>query len=244
MASRETSSETPPRVRPSAVALPPPLRLLPLVRQFSHRLTPHLLPLPVTPNQITVAGTLIGLLGVYCLSFPGTLAAAVGSALFILSQVLDNCDGEVARLKHLSSPFGRRLDDACDFVTHSLLFIVLGGRAAAAYGSTLWAWLGWMTAFGVLMEYVLSLVYQPAAEAPAAPAVDAAGTVSPFDDARASFSDKVVYVFRVLFDADFCFMLPVFVVGDLLWLLLPAGAIGNQIFWAAAFYENARRYHA
>ncbi len=224
-------------------ALPPPRRLLPLVRQLSHRLTPLLLRLPVTPNQITVAGTLVGLVGVYLLRFPGRVAGVVGCTLFILCQVLDSCDGEVARMKRLGSPFGKRLDDFCDFVVHSALFVTLGARAADAYAGTVWLWLGGATAFGVLMEWVLSLIDRPGSATPAA-AADAAGTVSPFDEGEgASWTDRAVYVLRVLLDADYCFMLPIFVVGDLLWLLLPAAAIGNQVYWATAFYGNARRYH-
>ncbi len=241
----------------------PPTRLLPLVRHLSYRLTPALLPLPVTPNQITVAGTLVGLAGVWLLSRPGVLTGVVGCALFIVCQVLDNCDGEVARLKNIRSALGKRIDDCGDFLVHSTLFLALGARATATYEGGVWIWLGAATAFGVAVEYTIELVRgassASAAIAPAAAAgaplddtangvasapVDPTGTVSPFDDAGASMTDKFVYVFRVLFDADFCLILPLFVLGDLLWLLLPAGAIGNQIFWAMAFYEGARRYHA
>jgi phosphatidylglycerophosphate synthase len=240
-----------------------PPRLLPLVRHFSYRLTPALLPLPVTPNQITVAGTLVGLVGVCVLSRPGVLTGVIGCALFILCQVLDNCDGEVARLKNLRSPLGKRLDDCGDFLVHSTLFLALGARASAIYGGGVWAWLGAATAFGVAMEYTIELARSAASRdaalapppadraargttvAGVAPApIDATGTLSPFDDPGASGMDKLVYVFRVLFDADFCIILPLFVLGDFLWLLLPAGAIGNQVFWAMAFYEGARRYHA
>jgi phosphatidylglycerophosphate synthase len=223
--------------------LPPPQRLFPLVRQLSHRLTPLLLRTPMTPNQITVAGTLVGLLGVCLLRFPGRAAGAAGCALFILCQVLDSCDGEVARIKRLGSSFGRRLDDFGDFLVHSSLFVVLGARAADIYAHSVWLWLGGATAFGVLMEWVLSLVRRPES-LPVAAETDAAATVSPFDETEGvSRVDKAVYVFRVLLDADYCFILPLFVVGDLLWLLLPFAAVGNQLYWASAFYGNARRYH-
>jgi phosphatidylglycerophosphate synthase len=210
-------------------ALLPPHRLFPLVRQLSHRLTPVLLKTELTPNQITVAGTLVGLVGVCLLRFPGRVAAVAGCALFILCQVLDSCDGEVARIKRLGSSFGGRLDDFCDFVVHSSLFVVLGARAADIYAHPVWLWLGGATAFGVLMEWVLSLVIRSESLASAA---DAAATVSPFDEVEGvSWVDKAVYVFRVLLDADYCFILPLFVVGNLL-------------YWASAFYGNARRYHA
>lgn len=224
----------------------PPRRLFPLVRQFSRCLTPLLLQLPVTPNQITGAAIAAGLAAGASFLIPGPAGAAGGVFLFILCQVLDNCDGEVARLKGLQSRLGARLDDCGDWLVHSALFLALGARAATADGRALWMWLGAICAAGITLEYVFGLLREnsPATE-PTTEAPDPSGTVTPFDlSGDVSWADKAVYVLRVLIDADFCFILPLFVVADLLTVLLPAAAIGNQVYWATAFYENARRYHA
>jgi CDP-L-myo-inositol myo-inositolphosphotransferase len=50
----------------------------------------------------------------------------VGSALFQLVNILDGCDGEIARAKYLDSERGRRLDAFCDFVTNLLFVLCLG----------------------------------------------------------------------------------------------------------------------
>lgn len=234
----DRSSQLPP--------LPPPRHFFPLVRQLSRHLTPVLLRLPASPNQITAAAIAVGMLSAGAFLIRGLAGAIAGVLLFILCQVLDNCDGEVARLKGLQSRFGARLDDCGDWLVHSALFVALGVRTAAADGRTIWIWLGAACALGISLEYTFGLFrHSTAATEPTADALDPSGSVSPFDlSENVSWMDKTVYVFRVLIDADFCFILPLFVFADLLPVLLPAAAIGNQAYWAAAFYENARRFHA
>ncbi len=224
-----------------------PQRLFPLVRQLSRRVTPILLRFPITPNHITLAAMAAGLSASWCL-YVGTPAAAVaGCLLFIAGQVLDNCDGEVARLKGLQSRLGGLLDDTGDWLVHSSLFVALGAHATAVDGRALWFWLGVATAAGVFCEYVIGLTRSsgdPAAE-PELVADDPTASVSPFDlPGEFRRMDKAVYVLRVLIDADFCFMLPVFVLSGTVWILLAAAAVGNQVYWMASFYEGARRFRA
>ncbi|MBT5938971.1 MAG: hypothetical protein HOG95_03510 [Rhodospirillaceae bacterium] len=45
----------------------------------------------------------------------------------------------------------------------------------------------------------------------------------------------MVYVFRELFRADFCFIVLVLTPFNLLWLILIAGAIGAQVYWIMYF---------
>jgi len=49
-----------------------------------------------------------------------------GSALFQLINILDGCDGEIARAKYLDSERGRRLDALCDFVANLIFVLCLG----------------------------------------------------------------------------------------------------------------------
>ena len=225
-----------------------PRHLLPLVRHFSRLLTPVLVALPVTPNQITSAAIAAGLAAAWCL-LGGLAWSLLGCALFILCQVLDSCDGEVARIKDMRSRFGGLLDDSGDWLVHSALFVALGIRVSETGGGPFFLWCGVVAAIGVTFEYLFGLFRRsepaPDVETPEVAASDPTGRVSPFDDQEeATWAAKAVYVLRVLVDSDFCFMLPVFVLTGLDWILLPSAAIGNQVYWASAFYENARRYHA
>lgn len=61
----------------------------------------------VTPNQVTAASIVMGVLCGVCYAFGWFLA---GSLLLFFSHVLDCTDGNLARAKQLFSPFGRWLD--------------------------------------------------------------------------------------------------------------------------------------
>ena len=97
--------------------------MLPLVRQLSIPLTTVLLRGPLTPNQTTVLSIGAGLAGAWCLAHAGTAWALAGLILFIACQVLDSCDGEIARVKNLRSRLGGLLDDFGDWLVHAALFI-------------------------------------------------------------------------------------------------------------------------
>jgi phosphatidylglycerophosphate synthase len=89
-------------------------------RHVSIWMTRWLVPLPVTPNQVTVIATLLGVIGAGFLAVGTYGSQLFGSILLVLSVVIDGCDGEVARLKYLESDFGRRLDFFLDNVVNTL----------------------------------------------------------------------------------------------------------------------------
>ena len=105
-------------------------RLFPLVRHLSDRLTPLLLRLPVTPNQVTAVSLAAGLAGAACFALGGRPAALAGTALLIVCYVLDNCDGDIARAKNLSSRFGHYFDSVADWLVDAVFFISLGYGAS------------------------------------------------------------------------------------------------------------------
>ena len=53
----------------------------------------------------------------------------------------------------------------------------------------------------------------------------------------------LLFGLRTLAKADFCFLVLLLAVLDQLWLLLPAAAIGAQVFWITAFHRNALKFH-
>lgn len=74
---------------------------------------------PVTPNQVTIAsgvvsflaGLLVGIAGWF-----GPWLAVLGGVLLLVSIVLDCADGQLARIRGISSPIGRVLDGFVDIV--------------------------------------------------------------------------------------------------------------------------------
>jgi phosphatidylglycerophosphate synthase len=95
-------------------------------RRLSTLLTRLLVRTPLTPNQVTVLSFLVLLPGAYLLS-TGERIALIGAGFLIqLSFTLDCCDGELARLRGLSSPFGAWLDGLLDRIAELVLCLALG----------------------------------------------------------------------------------------------------------------------
>jgi len=82
-----------------------------------------LYPTAITPNQITVLSFFIGLLsmGFYV---SGRSDSLIWGAIFLYGKVLlDNIDGNLARVRGTSSRFGRFLDSLTDFLVTVMIYI-------------------------------------------------------------------------------------------------------------------------
>ena len=172
--------------------------IFPLIRFFSRPVTGVLMRLPVSANQVTSVSLVLGL-GAAWAATEATQARALAAGLLMFgAYVLDNCDGEIARLKNQCSRFGMYFDSFVDWAVHTAFFWGLGvGVGAAA-------------------EH---------ARRPETP------------------GEWILFAFRELARADFCFIVLALAVFDALWVLLPAGAIGAQVYWMIALLKRAREFH-
>ncbi len=92
-------------------------------RRIARLILPWILTRGITPNQITLASLLVGLLAVWGFA-QGSYGASVGAALLLpLILVLDCLDGAVARLKFQESRLGALLDLHGDTVLNLLLLM-------------------------------------------------------------------------------------------------------------------------
>lgn len=81
---------------------------------------------PVTPNQISIFGFVMGLTGAIFIA-SGSRLQIVGAAFLVqLKMVFDVVDGDLARLKSMQSKFGEWLDGAVDVLGMVALYFVLG----------------------------------------------------------------------------------------------------------------------
>ncbi|HWM87902.1 MAG TPA: CDP-alcohol phosphatidyltransferase family protein, partial [Kofleriaceae bacterium] len=80
---------------------------------------------------------LVGLSAAVLLARATTGSVAAAGALIFLQNLLDSCDGELARLRYQFSALGQWLDNIADDVVDAALMVGLG---AAAGG--MWLWLG------------------------------------------------------------------------------------------------------
>jgi hypothetical protein len=92
-----------------------------------------LLPLPITPDQVTIGSAIVGLLSGAVMAvavWRSPWWVAAGGLVLILSILLDCADGQLARLRGTSSPVGRILDGTMDVaaplsVFHGLAFFLV-----------------------------------------------------------------------------------------------------------------------
>ena len=178
----------------AAADLAPPVHIFPLVRHLSYRTTPLLLRLGLTPNQITAVSLAFGLAAAVGLMETGSAVHIFAGLLLVVCYVLDNCDGEVARLRQLATRFGAAYDTAVDWLVHAAVFFALGVGQWRDDGNALWIWLGGAAALGGTINFVVGIVL-------------------------------------------------VLALVEYEWLLLPAGAIGAQVYWFASLIKGARRHH-
>jgi phosphatidylglycerophosphate synthase len=246
---------------PTFPPLPPPrpTRLFPLTRQFSWPVTRFLLRTPIGPNQVTALSLLAGLAGAWCFTLGTQSAGVTGALLYVLCYTLDNCDGEIARFRNMTSELGARFDDLVDWLVDTAFFAALGYGTWIATGEIIWFWLGFAAAAGATIDFVidmLALVRTKKEEAARLPVSVPATTLTTTsdnvpviapdadDDPGRSLTDKLIYIFHTLSRADFCFIIFALTVADFVWILLPFGAIGAQIYWMTDLYKHARRRSA
>jgi phosphatidylglycerophosphate synthase len=74
---------------------------------------------PVTPNQITVLNTLVGVAGAAFVAMGSMASLAAGGVMLQLTSVLDCSDGELARCKLMESAYGAWIDTVGDNVIYA-----------------------------------------------------------------------------------------------------------------------------
>lgn len=102
-------------------------------RRVSRFISKKIVGTRITPNQVTLGGMTIGLVGAFLLSQPDYWFQLVGSLLFLFCVVVDGVDGEIARLRLQETRLGHYLDIITDNIVHLAVFI---GMAFGLYRKT------------------------------------------------------------------------------------------------------------
>ena len=85
-----------------------------------------LYPTPITPNQLTIASTVAGLIAAGFYLHNEAAFTAIAGLLVTLKDLLDSADGQLARARQQYSRIGRFLDSIGDFVVDVALFGAIG----------------------------------------------------------------------------------------------------------------------
>ena len=111
---------------------------------------------PITPNQITVLSFFVGLLSVgFYVS--GRSDSLLWGAIFLYGKVLlDNIDGNLARIRGTSSRLGRFLDSLTDFLVTVMIYIGVSFYLVRTTGDNGFWFLGF---FGLLACFMQSTFF-------------------------------------------------------------------------------------
>lgn len=79
----------------------------------------------LTPNFVSYIMFLVGLVAIYFLSLDSTISILYSSLLFIIHNILDTVDGDLARLKSKTSKFGKFIDQITHAIINPSIFFAL-----------------------------------------------------------------------------------------------------------------------
>jgi phosphatidylglycerophosphate synthase len=163
------------------------------MRRVSAHVTRLLVPVPVTPNQLTVLMIVVGVLAAAVLAWPGLTTALTALVLVQVYLLLDCVDGELARWREVTGAAGVYLDRLGHHVVESAIVIGLGLRAAGGPGAdaSWWATGGAVAAVLVVLgklESDLVAVARAGAGLPVAAERDPTSAVAPVARLRRLFA--------------------------------------------------------
>ena len=215
-------------------------------RHLSLAASRALLDTGVTPNQMTVFSTALGLLGASFFLGDTRLHYAAGALLIWLHSVLDGCDGELARVRFQESPLGSDLDFWGDNLVHLALFTCLGvGFWLDGHQHTLL--LSAVADAGVLASAWTAWRHRRSRRGAGATRPEAGVVDQASGDGLES---KLSRLENALAQRDFIYLLVVLAFVDMVYEFLWAAAIGGCLYFAVMMYlrrvnhnEQARQPH-
>jgi len=184
-----------------------------LHRRFSRHVTREAIALGVTPNTITIASLLLGLLAVWCCWRATPASALAGLLIYFVAVILDHADGEVARLTVTESRVGEWLDTVADTLVHGLAVVAMGATSDAMTGTG--GRLGLIGAGGIVASALVAKWWPPRGTAGMAGAIEDFGSRDGF------------YALLLLF-IILCTFLP----AALPWLMVLV-TVGSNAYWVA-----------
>ena len=215
---------------------PKPISLFPLIRHLSYWATKLLYKTPATPNHITAVSLAFGVAAAWMFLNPSYYSGLTGAVFFLVCYLLDNSDGEIARMKNLPSDFGQRFDTFVDWVVHAALFLAFGLFDHGTDRPRHLAMVRDSAAAGGTINYILDTLRDTSTKL-------FEGQERMVEDGPSdSKTDQTAYASRVI-RTDFCFIVLGLALFNSTWLLVPAAAIGAQLYWMLQFAKGFRRHH-
>ena len=115
---------------------------------------------PITPNHVTVASTIAGLVAAVFYLRDQALSTALAGLLLTLKDVLDSADGQLARAKQQYSRTGRFLDSIADFAVNVAVFGAVGWVLSTSSGNPWMLLLAFLGLVGITLRVSYHVYYQ------------------------------------------------------------------------------------
>ena len=181
-----------------------------IIRKISRFITGLLIKTPVTPNQVTIISLILGIFSAAFFSHGAHTYTIIAGVFYFVSTVFDQCDGEVARFKHMTSDFGKTFDIIVDSIVNATITIGVTIAIYKTNGSSLTIIAGLLAMTGIVISLLLTTYFS---------------NESKNDTGTKKMLDK-------LNNKDFFYiiMLVSVVFNQMIWFLLIM-AIGTNIYW-------------
>ncbi|MBD3313085.1 hypothetical protein GF345_01450 [Candidatus Woesearchaeota archaeon] len=200
-----------------------------IYRGISRKISPLISRAPLTPNQISVISLLFIIAGSVLVGFGEYMKVLIGAAIIQIGMLLDFVDGDVARIRGMSSLFGNWLDCVLDRAGDLavLIGLIIGVANNPQYLSEWFEYVGIadplpaiLTAgilliglrFAVDSTYAYTLLYAP-------------GSVRIYKETKKSLLmeivfSRVTFIYFLIFIAAIFNLLPLYFIGLVIYLLL------------------------
>jgi phosphatidylglycerophosphate synthase len=203
-----------------------------LERRISLAISRQLVNTSITPNQITMISTFIGLTGAYLISMREGLLQILGSILFLVHSIVDGCDGEIARIKFKESRIGGVLDFWSDNIVHAAVFAAIGTEWWRRTGAIAPLYLSATAVLGTFLSAMLiylSTMKKKVSEGPLYTSVSRSGRKA-----------RIVKIADFLSRRDFIYLVVVLAFYQHLDWFLVAAAAGTMVFLAMLVWIRVR----
>jgi phosphatidylglycerophosphate synthase len=111
----------------------------------------------VSPNMISIASIMIGVVSALYFAGGTYQSIIIGALLLQLSAIIDCIDGDVARVVFKETPLGKWIDLAGDQIVHVAVFAGLAVGVAKSAGTPELLWLGVSAVAGAILSFAVVL---------------------------------------------------------------------------------------
>jgi phosphatidylglycerophosphate synthase len=124
-------------------------------RPLGRFLSKVLIHTPISPNMVSIASIIIGVISALFLAEGSFRFALIGAILFQLSAIIDCVDGEIARILFKESPLGKWIDLVGDQIVHVSVFAGIAFGVLRNGGGKETVFLGLSAVLGALVSFAV-----------------------------------------------------------------------------------------